>query len=384
MQVDDERRSFIMFLIDHTNHSPKGANLMKIALVGPGFIAQVHAQELANMGREISVVAGSSERKASAFQKDWHIPECVLDFNRVLQDDITVVHVCTPPALHYDMVKKLILAGKHVICEKPLCTTADQARELCKLAQEKGVVAAVNFNVRYHEACQRFQKKIQAGELGRLILLHGTYEQEFHVLPAEYSWRYMEETAGPMRATTEIGSHWIDLARFLTGLEITSVSASFGRFTPERYVKDGMMYEEALPGSEKVTVDSDDAVVCAFRLYNGALGSLFLSEVTHGRSNDLSIEITGTQKTISWNSENPYQLRSAAKFGGTLCETNAFGGGFPNTFSGFFREVHKDIDAGRPSPAPAYPTFLDGYQNAAVCEAICESAGNGSVWTDVK
>ena len=357
---------------------------MKIALVGPGFIAQVHAQELAGMGRTLSVVAGTSEEKTRAFQKAWRIPEYTLDFDRVLQDDISVVHVCTPPVLHYEMVKKLILARKHVICEKPLCTSAEQARELCALAQEKGIVAAVNFNVRYHEACRRFRKKIQDGELGRLILLHGSYEQEFHVLPAEYSWRYQEETAGPMRATTEIGSHWIDLARFLTGLEITSVSASYGRFTPERYVKDGMMYEEALPGSEKVTVDSDDAVVCAFRLANGALGSLFLSEVTHGRSNDLSIEITGTQKTISWNSENPYQLRSAVKFGGTLCETNAFGGGFPNTFSDFFREVYEDIKAGRPSTAPAYPTFLDGYQNAAVCEAILESAANGSAWTDVK
>lgn len=357
---------------------------MKIALVGPGFIALVHAQELAGMGREISVVAGTTEQKTRAFQKACHIPAYTLDFDRVLQDDIDIVHVCTPPALHYDMVKKLLLAGKHVICEKPLCTSAAQARELSKLAREKGVVAAVNFNVRYHEACRRFRKKIQAGELGRLMLLHGSYEQEFHALPAEYSWRYRKEVAGPMRAATEIGSHWIDLARFLTGLEITSVSASFGRFTPERYVKDGVMYEEALPGSEKVTVDSDDAVVCAFRLANGALGSLFLSEVTHGRSNDLSIEITGTQKTVSWNSENPYQLRSAVKSGGTLCETNAFGGGFPNTFSDFFREVYKEIDAGKPSRAPAYPTFLDGYRNAAVCEAICESASNGSAWTDVK
>ena len=357
---------------------------MKIAIVGSGNIANIHAQELTGMGRKLSVVVGTVETEARAFQEKWGIEEYSPDFSRVLQDDITTVHVCTPPTLHYEMVKMLILAGKNVICEKPLCTTADQAKELYELSREKGVVTAVNFNVRYHEACQSFRGKIESGELGRFILLHGTYEQEFHVLPADYMWRYIDDVAGPMRATTEIGSHWIDLARFLTGCEIESVSATYGKFTPTRYIKDGMMYEEELPGSKKITVSSDDAVVAAIRFSNGALGNLFLSEVTQGRSNYVSMEITGTNKTISWNSEDPYKLKSATKFGGTLCETNAFGGGFPNTFSRFFREVYKDMDAGKPSENPTYPTFLDGYKNAAICEAIYESAHHESAWTNVK
>ena len=367
--------------VQQQNQFGKEPEIMKIAIVGPGFIADVHAGELIAMGRKISVVVGRDPQKLAAFRNKWNVEEASLDFDRLLKDDISTVHVCTPPVLHYEMVRKLILAGKHVICEKPLCVGAAQAKELMKLSAENHSVTAVNFNVRYHEACQAFRKKVSLEDFGKILLLHGTYEQEFHCLPAEYTWRYQESSAGPMRAVTEIGSHWIDLARFLTGLEIEAVSAAFGKFAPDRYVKDHVMYEDEKAGSEKILVDSEDAAVAALRFSNGALGSLFLSEITHGRSNYLSMEITGTKKTIRWNSEEPWKLNSAVKAGGTLCETNAFAGGFPNTFSAFFREVYKDIDTGKPSAQPSYPTFRDGYLNAAVCEAIYVSAGNGSEWT---
>lgn len=357
---------------------------MKIAIVGCGHIANTHAQELTGMGFNISVAVGHTKEKARAYANKWNIEEATDDFGRVLEDDITTVHICTPPTLHYNMVKKLILAGKNVICEKPFCLKASQAKELLELSQEKGIVTAVNFNVRYHEACNRLQKKILSPDFGRIHLIHGTYQQEFHVLPADYMWRYQEISAGPMRATTEIGSHWIDLVRFLTGLEITEVSATYGRFCPDRYVKDGIMYGEDIPNSEKIRVDSDDAVAATLRFDNGALGCMFLSEITQGKSNYISIEISGSKQSARWDSESPYKLYSASKFSGELCETNAFGGGFPNTFTSFFQEVYKDIKEGHPSESPTYPTFYDGYVNAAVCEAIYISANENSKWVEVK
>lgn len=359
---------------------------MKIAIIGNGFIANTHAQELTGMGRKISVVVGneSHAENARAFQQRWNIDEVSFNFNRVLEDDISVVHVCTPPTIHYEMVKKLVLAGKHVICEKPFCLEAGQARELYEMAKERKLVTAVNFNVRYHDACQQIRQRVSSGELGRILMIHGGYEQEFHALPAEYSWRYLPTLAGKMRATTEIGSHWIDLARFLSGLEIIAVSATYGKFQPDRYEKGGLMYADFIEGSTPVNVDSDDAVLATLRLSNGALASLFLSEITHGRNNYVNIELTGTDSTLRWNSESPYKVESAKKFAGTLTRTNAFGGGFPNTFSAFFREVYKDMDAGVPSYDASYPSFYDGYLNAAVCEAIYTSANNHSIWTEVK
>lgn len=357
---------------------------MRTAIIGSGNIVNTHAQELTGMGKRIALVVGIIPEQTEEFQRKWDVEEASTDFQRALDPNITTVHVCTPPTLHYQMVKDLILAGKHVICEKPLCLTAAEAKELYELTLSRKIVTAVNFNVRYHEACNAFRKKVSSEDFGRLCLVHGTYEQEFHALPADYMWRYQKTLAGPMRATTEIGSHWIDLVRFLTGEEIVSVSATYGKFTPDRYVKDGMMYETLQESSEKIRVDSDDAVIAALRFGSGAIGNLFLSEVTHGRSNYVSMEITGTRQTIRWDSEDPYKLYTAEKFGGTLQETNAFAGGFPNTFSAFFREVYRDMDAGTPSAAPTYPTFQDGYRNAAVCEAIYSSANHHSIWTEVK
>ncbi|MCB6342862.1 Gfo/Idh/MocA family protein [Enterocloster lavalensis] len=357
---------------------------MKIAIIGCGFIAATHAQALTGMNLPITVAVDANLRAAQAFAEKWNIPEHTDLLDRVLEKDIDVVHVCTPPTLHYEMVRRIIQAGKHVICEKPLCLNPAQARDLARMANETGIVSAVNFNVRFHEACGRVKAAASSENFGRICLIKGSYEQEFHVLPADYMWRYQKELAGPMRATTEIGSHWIDLVRYLTGLEILEVSATYGMFTPDRFVKDGIMYEEEQPGSTKITVDSDDAVCATLKFSNGALGSLLLSEVTCGRNNYVSMEISGSKQSVSWNSEDPYRMCTASKFSGTTSSVNAFGGGFPETFASFFQEVYRDILSGKRSDRPSYPTFEDGYQNAAVCQAIYESANNHSIWTEVK
>ena len=364
---------------------------MKVAIIGSGFIANTHAQELIRLGMQPSCVIGKNEKRTEDFARRWGIPSFSTDLSAALADDIDAVHVCTPPTLHYDEVKALIEAGKHVICEKHLCLTASEAKELAEAARDKGVVAAVNFNVRYHPMCSLFRDRVASGEAGPVLLISGSYEQEFHIMPTEYSWRYDEALAGKMRAATEIGSHWIDLARFITGLEITAVSATFGSFFPDRIVKDGLMYpaEDAASNEEQgsgraISVASEDAVSATLRLSNGAMANLYLSEITHGRSNRLGIEVTGTLKTLRWNSEDPYTLESAGHFTGTTRDTQAFGGGFPDTFSSLFRDVYADIKQGRPSEAPAYPTFFDGYRCAAVCEALGESASKGSAWTEVR
>lgn len=186
-----------------------------------------------------------------------------------------------------------------------------------------------------------------------------------------------------MRATTEIGSHWIDLARYLTGLEIVEVSANFGKFNPSRYLKENMMYAEEEEGSEGITVESEDAALISMRLSNGAIGNVVLSEVSHGRSNRVAIEITGSKQSVWWNNENPYLVSKAKRHEGINQVVNAFGGGFPTTFKDFFAAVYKTIECGRPDHFPSYPTFRDGYINALVCRSIYESAQDDSRWVKV-
>lgn len=357
---------------------------MRAAIVGCGFIAEVHAQALKELGHTIAAVAGNSSSKTEAFAKKWKAENFSNDFNIVLAKDIDCIHICTPPVFHYQMVKDALYAGKHVICEKPMCLDPEEAKELLMISREKNLVGAVNFNVRFYDACKQAKKFISSEDFGRICLIHGSYLQEFHVLPENYTWRYKPELAGPMRATTEIGSHWIDIARCWTGLEIEEVSANYGKFTPDRYISDGIMHATRKENSEKIMLDSEDAAVISLRFSNGAIGNLLLSEVSHGRNNRISIEVTGTEKSVWWNSEEPYHLNSGRKFGGVVSSINAFGGGFPDTFKDFFKEVYKDIEAGIPSENPAYPTFLDGYINSAVCAAVYESANNNSSWVKVK
>lgn len=356
---------------------------MGIAIIGTGFISSVHAEALKQLGKSIDLVIGTETSKAKAFAERWDIKNYSIDFNEALSNDINSIHICTPPLLHYEMAKEVIKNNKHIICEKPMCLDPLEAKELMEMAKEKNLVNAVNFNVRFHDNCREAKDMIKSEELGEIFLIHGSYLQEFHALPAEYMWRYNSHLAGPMRATTEIGSHWIDLSRYLTGLEISSVSANFGKFNSTRYLSDSMMHAEELDNSQEINVDSDDAAVVSLRYSNGAIGSMLLSEVSHGRNNRLSIEITGQNKSIWWNSENPYTLNSSTKFNGVTKKVNAFGGGFPNTFKEFFQNVYEDIDKGYPSNAPEYPTFYDGYINSAVCDAIYRSANNNSEWMEV-
>lgn len=357
---------------------------MNAAIIGSGFIAGVHAQALLELGHTIAAVVNANVKSAEVFAEKYRAECFGDDLTLALKDNIDCVHICTPPALHYEAVKAALSAGKHVICEKPMCLDPYEAKELMLLAGERKLVGAVNFNVRFYDACSKAREFIFSPEFGDICLIHGSYLQEFHALPAEYSWRYKPELAGQMRATTEIGSHWIDLVRFWTGLEIKEVSANYGKFTPDRYVADGIMCRDRKENSKKITVTSDDAAVISIRFSNGAIGSLLLSEVSHGRNNRISIEVTGTNQSVWWNSEDPYCLNSSQKYAGVNTRINAFSGGFPNTFKAFFEEVYKDVERGRPSGEPVYPTFYDGYVNSAVCAAVYESAGNNSAWVRVK
>ena len=352
---------------------------MRVAIVGAGSIAETHVQALQDLGHEIVVAIGTNISRTEKFTNKYGIKNASVDFKDALEEDIDVVHVCTPPTLHYEMVKDALNKGKHVVCEKPLTINPEEARDLMELANEKSLINAINFNVRFHEACNIIRDTINDQDFGNVNLIHGSYLQKFHTLPTDYTWRYKEEVSGPMRATSEIGSHWIDLSRFLTGLEIVEVSANMGKFNKKRYIKNNIMYELQIEGSEEITINTDDAAIVSLRFSNGAIGNMLLSEVSHGRNNSLSIEVTSSKYSIWWNEEDPYAVNSAGLSTGIIKDVNAFGGGFIDTFRNLFAEVYSDIVSGG-NNKKKYSTFRDGYINTMVCNGILESANNNSKW----
>lgn len=355
---------------------------MNVSIVGNGLIAIEHVKAIRELGHTVVMVVGHREKSVKQFAQAWNIPKYSINPIDALGDEIQCVHICTPPAYHFSMAKEAMEKRKHVVCEKPICLDVAQAQELTKLAKKTGVINAINFNVRFHDACQALQETVTHPEFGTIFMIHGSYEQEFHALPTAYSWRYNMDVSGPMRATSEIGSHWIDLARFLTGTEITAVSATYGKFRPIRELSEGIMYPVSdSTDAQTVTVETEDVVSATLRFANGALGNLLLSEITMGKSNCLKIQIVSDRKTVAWNSQCPYDIESATQFSGITTKTNPFGGGFTSTFKSFFTRVYQDIAQGTRSGT--YPTFYDGYVNAAVCQAIYDSANHDSAWIKV-
>ena len=359
---------------------------MNIAVIGCGFIAGTHAMVLTEMrDHKLALCIDKNILIAEEFAYKWSVEQYSDNEKLALEPSIDVVHICTPPVSHYDMVRDCLEAGKHVFCEKPLCLEDNQAEELESMAKQCKVVNGVGYNVSYHLPCREITKLVQNPEFGRVHLIHGSYLQEFNALPTPVDWRYDKALAGNMRAVSEIGSHWFDLAQTLSGKKIIAVSATFGNFNPSRYEWDGLMYGREMYGSEMhgartVQVDSEDAAIVQLRFEDGAIGSVVLSEVSQGRINRLSIEITGENTNIWWDSENNNVMYKGRKNEGVLSNVFPFGNGFADTQRLLFREFYEDVWAGTPSLNPSYPTFNEAARIVRLCNAAYNSANDHSMW----
>jgi len=366
--------------------------LMKIGIWGAGFVAHTHTEAIKGEGVEIFAVVDNDLQQAAEFANKWGIAHFGSDPAILLGDDISVVHVCTPPVFHYDMVLKLLDAGKHILCEKPLCLDNEQADELARRANEKRVVCAVNFNVRFHQACKKAVEIVSTPDFGSVYLIHGSYMQEFHALPAWSGWRYDPELAGKMRAVTEIGSHWMDIAQCISGKRITHVSAILRNFNPTRKLEDGIMHAIGADNSDDktdelssclVNVTSEDAATVNFRFEDGAIGTALFSEISHGRINRLSLEVTGANNSLWWNSEENNLLHTATKDSGVNTQVFAFGNGFTDTFRDLIRAFYADVRVGVMPENPIYPSFDEGANIVRLCNAVYESAQNDACWVEV-
>lgn len=346
---------------------------MRAAIIGTGGIAHTHAASLQALGHTVDLVVGNSLSSAEAFAGECGCGRAASALTAADLKDIDCIHICLPPRGHGEMIRLCLREGKNVLSEKPLSLEPGEAEELADLAEARGAVTAVDFNNRFYPACARVRRAVEG--MDRVVLVQGHYRQEFHMLPTAFSWRYTD----PLRATTEIGSHFIDLMRYLTGAEVEAVSAAFLNATPERRVRDGMMYPDG--EGTPLTVRSEDAALVTFRLSGGGLANAVFSEISPGRSNDLTMEISSTRDSVSWCSEHPYQTVTGRLGEGLTTRCDAFGGGFTDSFTECFRAVYQAIETGRRDQRLA--TFRDGAVNVRICAAIARSAASGGGFTEV-
>ncbi|OWK46368.1 Gfo/Idh/MocA family protein [Fimbriiglobus ruber] len=205
------------------------------AVVGTGFIGPVHVEALRRLGHVVVGVLGSTPAKSRAAAEALGVPNGYASFDELLADpSVRVVHLASPNRAHFEQCQAAIAAGKHVICEKPLAMTAEETAELVALAAAADVVTAVNYNVRFYPLVLDARERIRSGAVGDLFHVTGSYLQDWLLYPTDYNWRVSAADGGALCAVADIGTHWLDLACFITGLEIEAVCADLSTVHPVR------------------------------------------------------------------------------------------------------------------------------------------------------
>jgi predicted dehydrogenase len=305
-------------------------------------------------------------------------------------DRVDLVTVATPNSTHFEITKSFLEAGFDVLCEKPLTTTLEDAREIVRIARKLGRICAVNYGYSGYALARHARAMVARGELGRIRLVVAEFAHGHHANAADADnprirWRYDPKLAGISSIVADCGIHALHLASFITGQEVKSVSADFASTVAGRELE-------------------DDALV-AFRLSNGTVGRLWTSAVAVGRMHGLAIQIFGEKAGLRWQQEQPNQLYFTPVGGGTSIIERGVAGlspeadrasrvtvGHAEGFFGAFGNIYADLaehkrarmEGRAPSPlAGSFPTAEQGFQSIAAVHAAVASAKARGAWVDV-
>ena len=380
-----------------------------MGLVGPGFVGMHHVDAVRRLGF-VDVVAVADVDEAEAAKKALAIgaPNAYGSFEALAADPaVDVVHNTTPNFLHGPVIRAALAHRKHVISEKPLASSADEARSLWHAAREAGVVHAVTFNYRGNPMVQQARSMVAAGEIGRPHYVHGAYLQDWLLKPTDFSWRLEPEKGGVSSAVADIGSHWCDLVQHVTGLRIESVLADLTTVVPVRYKpRDARnaFSDAADDHGEPVKIRGEDLATILVRFEGGIKGAVSVGQVCAGHKNDLWFEISGATGSLRWRQEAQNELwvgrrdapNAVMQKDPSLLSPSARGyarlpgghqEGWPDAFFNLLKDVYTAIarrGTDQAEGAAGYPTFEDGYRVACLIDAVLESHRGGGVWTGVQ
>jgi predicted dehydrogenase len=377
---------------------------IRTAIFGTGFMGRVHLEAVRRVESvEVAAIAGRNAEATRKLGAGFSVPLLTTDYREVLRDPaIDAVHIGTPNAQHFPMAKDALLAGKHVLCEKPLTTTVAEAEELVSIATRQGVRNCTCHNLRYYPMVQQMRRMREAGDLGEILVVQGTYSQDWLLYDTDWNWRVETKAGGPSRCMADIGSHFFDMAEHVTGLRVTSLCADLQTFHPTRKQPKHSVetFANKLLGPEdyvETPIDTEDFGAVIFRMGARTRGCMTASQVSAGRKNGLSIEIYGTRSSVAWNQERPDELWAGHRDVGnqvfvkdpSLLKPTARsyadlpGGhseGYDDTFKQVFRRFYASIAT--PGEAPEYPQFVDGLRQLTILDAALQS-NRKRAWVDV-
>ena len=359
---------------------------LRAGIIGGGFIAEVHSRAVRAAGHEVGGISASSRASTRAAARRLGARQSFDSAAELIASpEIDVIHICTPNDLHAEFSLAALAAGKPVVCEKPLATTLSDALMLTEAARAAGVPTAVPFAYRYYPTIHEIRSRIEANEAGSLLLLHGSYLQDWLAEPLSTNWRVDPAKGGVSRAFADIGVHWCDLMEFVTGHRIVRIAANL----TTSYLNRG---ESGL----SLSVGTEDVATVLFETDQSAVGSLTVSQISRGRKNRLWFSFDGTEGSYQFNQETPNELW----IGGTDESRTIVSGtaglrgedarrfavlpaghpqGYQDAFNAFVAEAYREF-AGE--SATGLPTFEDGCRAAVITEAVV-MASTTKTWVDV-
>jgi predicted dehydrogenase len=365
---------------------------------GPGaFIGAVHrtAARLDDRFELVAAALSSDPEKSLAAAKDLHIPRAYGSFAEMAKqeakrlDRIDAVAVVTPNHLHHAVAKTFLEAGIHVICDKPLTTTIEDALDLSETVTRTGLIFGLTHTYVGYPLVRQAREMVLAGELGAVRMVQVEYAQDWLSTPLEMTgskqadWRTDPARSGPAGCLGDIGTHAFHLACFTTGLRCTELAADLTTFVPGRRL--------------------DDNVQLMLRFAGGAKGSLWASQIAVGNENNLRLRIYGEKAGLSWEQENPNYLRftplgeppriltrGGPGMGSAAQWATRIPAGHPEGYIEAFAQLYSDLaeqiiarlEGRAPDPrALLVPGVGDGLQGVQFILTVLNSAQNGSAWT---
>ena len=374
---------------------------IRIGLIGYGGIGRVHAAAYRaipfhyGLPADSIAIAGvattrgeTAQRAASEIGCDFYTD----DYRELLAHaDIDAVDICTPNNSHHEIVQAAAAAGKHITCEKPLAMDVAQAEAMARAVEAAGLKAQLTFNFRFFPAIARAKQLIDAGFVGRLFSFRGTYHRSSYISSDKpMSWRLKREITGG-GALFDLGSHILDLLYFLLG-NFAAVNATLDTLIERRPVAPG--------AAETAPVDVDDIAFLRVRLPGGALGTVDISRMGTGATNDLSFEIFGDKGAIRFSLDEPawlhvydaraadspqggergfLKIESAGRYDGQLAPDWTMSPDFMRAHAEsqyqFIRAIWDD--------RPTAPSFADGLHIQRIMAAAERSSARGA-WVDLE
>lgn len=313
----------------------------------------------------------------------------MLASEQVRDDKIELVTIATPNDTHFEIAKAFLQAGFHVLCEKPMTMTVEEGEEIVALAATHKRICAVNYGYSGYALVRHMKAMVARGDLGNIRLVVAEFAHGHHADAADADnprvrWRYDPAQAGISAQFADCGIHAMHMASFVTGQEVTRLSADIVSTISSRELE-------------------DDAMV-NFRMDGGAVGRLWTSSIAIGRQHGLTLQIFGEKGGLRWAQEQPNQLywmplnervqiieRGEANLSPEADSasrvTVGHAEGMPLAFANIYSDLARCIAAeksGQPMPDTLYPTAEDGLRSMAAVYAVAESGASDGVWVDAR